>query len=242
MEQKVAVVTGGTRGLGSAMALSLATAGWKVYATYATPRYTTDPDFINNDISYVKCDVRNENEIQNLKAIIAKKHGYIDALINNAGVNHRETMWDISEESWDTVLDTNLKYQFFFTRSLWSLVLSSRLRRIVFMSSAAGQYHGPKTLHYAVSKAGLISMMKVMARYGAEDEIHVNAIAPGLIETEQTKDEFASGAADNIIQRTTLLQRQGYPADVISALQFLLDENQKYMTGQVISVSGGAVL
>ena len=85
-------------------------------------------------------------------------------------------------------------------------------------------------------------MTKVMARYGAEDGILVNAIAPGLIETEQTKDEFASGAADAIIQKTTLLGRQGYPHDVTSALRFLLDEQQTYMTGQVLSLSGGAIL
>ncbi len=241
---KVALITGGARGLGASMASDLAQSGWKVYATYKNERAEEDLQSSkqNTNIQLIKCDIGKNSEIERLKIFLQEKYGYIDALINNAGINRRETMWEVTEDSWDDILNTNLKAQFFFTRTLWDLVAVSRLRRIIFISSAAGQYHGPKTLHYAVSKAGLISMTKVMARYGAVDGIFVNAIAPGLIETEQTKDEFASGAANEIIQKTTLLGRQGYPADVNSALRFLLDEQQNYMTGQVLSVSGGAIL
>ena len=241
---KVALVTGGVRGLGASMAMDLAKNGWKVFATYIHDRSESDLQKLqeNKNIIKVKCDIGNREEVKQLKVLLKKKYGYIDALINNAGINLRETMWEITEDSWDTILQTNLKYQFFFTRELWDLVAASCLKRIIFISSAAGQYHGPKTLHYAVSKAALISMTKVMARYGAKDDILVNAIAPGLIETEQTKDEFAKGAAEAIIKKTTLLGRQGYPHDVNSALRFLLDKDQTYMTGQVLSLSGGAIL
>lgn len=241
---KVALVTGGVRGLGLSMAMDLAENGWQVYATYKHDRseYELGNSPEHENIFKIKCDIGNSNEVEQLKELVIEKYGYIDALVNNAGINYRETIWEITEASWDSILNTNLKYQFFFTRNLWDLVKLSRLKRIVFISSAAGQYHGPKTLHYAVAKAGLISMTKVMARYGAEDGIFVNAIAPGIIETDQTKEEFASGAADEIIKSTTLLGRQGYPHDVSSALKFLLDEQQTYMTGQVLSLSGGAIL
>lgn len=242
--RKVALVTGGIRGLGAAMTLDLAKNGWKVYATYKHDRSETDLNKLNQNknITYLKCDIGIHSEVEKLKLLLQKKYGYLDALINNAGINHRETIWDITEETWDDVLQTNLKHQFFFTRELWDLVEASNLRRVVFIASAAGQYHGPKTLHYAIAKAALISMTKVLARYGANSEIFINAIAPGLIETEQTQEEFASGSADEIIKTTTLLKRQGYPDDLTSALRFLLDENQRYMTGQVISLSGGAIL
>lgn len=241
---KVALITGGARGLGASMAMDLAENGWQVYATYKHDRSALELQnlCLHKNIIKIKCDIENSHEIEKLKDLLQTKYGFIDALVNNAGINYRETMWEITEDSWDSILNTNLKHQFFFTRKLWELVKVSKLKRIVFISSAAGQYHGPKTLHYAVAKAAVISMTKVMARYGSEDGIFVNAIAPGLIETDQTKDEFASGAADAIIKSTTLLGRHGYPQDVSSALRFLLDERQTYMTGQVLSVSGGAIL
>jgi len=241
-KSKVAVVTGGARGLGYAMSCALASDGWKVFATHKHARIK--PSFSNKheNITNIKCDLGDREEVKNLECLIAKEHGYIDALINNAGINCRQGMWEIDEATWDSILNTNLKHQFFFTRNMWELVLASDLRRIIFIASAAGEYHGPKTIHYAVSKAGIISLTKVLARYGAKDNVFVNAISPGLIETEQTRDEFASGAADAIIKNTTLLQRQGFPSDVVSALRFLTDEKQRYMTGQVLSVSGGAIL
>jgi 3-oxoacyl-[acyl-carrier protein] reductase len=244
---KVALVTGGTRGLGAAMSEFLLREGWLVYATYRRNRAEAQV-FEEKNCRYggrlltVKCDIGEENESEVLRQEVEKQQGYLDLLVNNAGINLRQSIWDITNDSWDSVLDTNLKNQFFFTRRFWDLIGKSNLRRVVFISSAAGEYHGPKTLHYAVSKAGLISMAKVFARYGVENEIHVNTIAPGLIETEQTRSEFASGAADEIIKSTTLLQRQGSVKDVVSGLKFLIDEDQRYMTGQVLSISGGAIL
>ena len=113
--------------------------------------------------------------------------------------------------------------------------------RIINISSVASQYHGPKTVHYAVSKAGLNSLTKVLARYGAPHNILINAVAPGLILTDQTKDEFESGDADPLIDMT-LLKRPGCEQDVVTACLLVADNEQSYMTGQVISVSGGAFL
>jgi 3-oxoacyl-[acyl-carrier protein] reductase len=113
--------------------------------------------------------------------------------------------------------------------------------RIINMSSVAGQYHGPKTVHYAVSKAGLNSLTRVVARYGAEHNILVNAVAPGIVLTDQTADELASPAGQRIVEMT-LLKRPGHLEDITSTCVFLASDEQNYITGQVISVSGGAYL
>ena len=113
--------------------------------------------------------------------------------------------------------------------------------RIINISSVAGQYHGPKTVHYAVSKAGLNSLTKVVARYGAEHNIMVNAVAPGIMLTEQTADELASPAGQKIVDMT-LVKRPGQLRDVASTCVLLAADEQNYITGQVISVSGGAYL
>ena len=244
---RVALVTGGTRGLGASMVEMLLAEGWTVVATFQKSYSTANAFYAKNNVAQNnlivhKCDINSYFEVDQLYEFLDEKFGCIDALINNAGINQRETIWEITEDSWDSILDTNLKAQFFVTRKMWELIKSSDLKRIVFIASVAGQYHGPKTMHYSVSKAGLISMSKVFARYGVNDGIFVNTIAPGLIITEQTREEVASGAADEIIMSTTLAKRAGHPSDVSSALKFLLDPEQKYMLGQVISVSGGAIL
>ena len=244
---KVALITGGTRGLGAEMAKSLLQDGWVVFVTYknsdaAAQSFKNKNHGFEKNLFIERCSLSDRDAISNLKNKIIDKFGYLDSLINNAGINKRETIWDITEATWNMVLDTNLKDQFFFTREFWDLIKKSEYRRIIFISSVAGQYHGPKTLHYSVSKAGLISMTKVLARYGAPDDIYVNSIAPGLIETDQNREEFLSGAADEIINSTTLLKRPGTLADVSSALRFLLDKEQNYFTGQTLAVSGGAIL
>ena len=244
---KVALVTGGTRGLGAAITEYLLHEGWNVVATYASNNESAKSFFDdqlvkNGHLTIIKSDICKISEHSRLYHRVNEKYGKIDALVNNAGINKREKISEISEDSWDAVLNTNLKYQFFLTRSLWPLVKASNLKRIIFIASVAGQYHGPKTLHYAVSKAGLISMSKVFARHGASDDIFVNTIAPGIILTDQTKEEFESGSAEEIINSTTLLKRAGNIGDVSSALKFLIDPDQNYLTGQVISISGGAIL
>ena len=113
--------------------------------------------------------------------------------------------------------------------------------RIINMSSVSSQYHGPKTVHYAVSKAGLNSLTRVLARYGAPSNILVNAVAPGQILTDQTQDEFESDAVKPLLEMT-LLKRGGTQEDVVQACVYLADPRQSYVTGQVLAVSGGAYL
>lgn len=246
LKGKVALVSGGTKGLGAAIVEELLTLGATVYATYLNDHQAAK-EFQEEQgspcqLRVISCDVRASESYTPLLNVIESETGRLDILVNNAGINMREFMEQTTEDSWDAVLGTNLRAPFFFTKNFWALLRRSAPARVINISSAAGQYYGPKTVHYAVSKTGLNGLTKVLARYGAAHSVYVNAIAPGLILTEQTRDEFESGAADEIINATTLLKRPGEIADVKSALRFLVDPQQNYLTGQVLNLSGGAVL
>ena len=149
---------------------------------------------------------------------------------------------DLTDEDWDLVMNVNLKGPFICSQEYFAFFNNKKDGgRIINISSVASQYHGPKTVHYAVSKAGLNSLTKVLSRYGAEQNILVNAVAPGLIITDQTKKEFESGQADKLIDMT-LLKRAGKEKDVLSTCLLLAEPDQNYITGQVIAISGGAYL
>ena len=149
---------------------------------------------------------------------------------------------DLTDSDWDKVMNVNLKGPFICSQEFFSFYKNENEGgRIINISSVASQYHGPKTVHYAVSKAGLNSLTKVLSRYGAEKNILVNAVAPGLIITDQTKLEFESGQADKLIDMT-LLKKAGELDDVLSTCLLLAEPKQNYITGQVIAVSGGAYL
>lgn len=247
LEGKNAIVTGGTRGLGASISEELARQGARVCVTYrqnnnAAEEHLANLKKLKADCFALKIDVCNFKQVQFLTDEVTRRFGELDILINNAGINHREFFDETTHEVWDEILDTNLKAQFFITQALWPLLKAADTSRVVNISSVAGQYHGPKTVHYAVSKAGLNSLTKALARYGAPDNIYVNALAPGIILTDQTGEEFESGDAMRIIEETTLLKRPGTLSDVQSAIRFLCDPQQNYMTAQVIALSGGAIM
>lgn len=189
----------------------------------------------------IQADAAKRNDIQQLFAEAVNLWGRIDILVNNAGVNKRGWFNEITDEDWDMVLDTNLKGPFICCQEIFPYMTASGGGRIINMSSVASQYHGPKTVHYAVSKAGLNSLTRVLARYGAPHNILINAVAPGQILTDQTRDEFESGAVTPLLEMT-LLKRGGSECDVVEACLYLADPRQSYMTGQVLAVSGGAYL
>lgn len=242
---KTVLITGSSRGIGKGIAIDMARAGYIPLITYkndegsALDTLNHVKKFSKNSKIY-KLDVTNRENIKNVIDEIIIDYKNLDILINNAGINQRCSFYEISDEDWDTMLETNLKGPFMLTQECLKIMRQGS--RIINISSVAGQYHGPKTVHYAVSKAALNSLTKSSARYAAEKGIYINAIAPGLILTDQNKEEFESGAADKIIFETTLLKRPGDIVDVSSACLFLCDPKQNYMTGQVIALSGGAIL
>ena len=243
---KIAVVTGASRGIGRDIALEYARQGAKVAIGYAERRDKADEVVAaiqtqGGTAIAVALDVRDRNQIRTGFAEVVRTLGGIDILVNNAGVNERCTFQELTDESWDRIMDVNLKGPFICCQEVFPHLIARGGGRIVNISSVAGEYHGPKTVHYAVSKAGLNSLTKVVARYGAEHNILVNAVAPGIMLTDQTADELNSPAGARIVEMT-LVKRAGTLADVASACVFLASDEQNYMTGQVLSVSGGAVL
>ncbi len=245
LEGKVAVITGGSRGIGRAIALRYAAEGADIVVNYrqdeAAARDTVAAiEALGRRALALRADVSRRADVRELFAKTVAHFGRLDILVNNAGINRVCFFEEITDQDWDDILGTNLKGPFICCQEAFAH-LKERGGRIINIASVAGQYHGPKTVHYAVSKAGLISLTAAVARYGAPHGILVNAVAPGIIETDLTRDELRGPGGQNIVA-LTLLKRPGQLDDVASACVFLASDEQNYMTGQVLAVSGGAVL
>ena len=243
---KIAVITGASRGIGREIALFFAREGADIVVNYVTHAAAAQEVAqaicqLGRRSLVVQADVSKRREVCELFRQASETFGRIDVLVNNAGINKRGWFEEATDEDWDLIMNVNLKGPFICCQEVFPYMKKQNGGRIINISSVAGQYHGPKTVHYAVSKAGLISLTKVVARYGAEHNILVNAVAPGLMWTEQTADELSSPAGQKIIDMT-LLKRPGQLKDVASTCVLLASDEQSYITGQVISVSGGAFL
>ena len=246
LKDKVAVVTGSSRGIGRAIALEFAKQGARLVVTYN--REAAQADAVVQQILSgggeafaAQLEVRDRQSVREVFTAAYERFGRIDVLVNNAGINKRGFFDEITDEDWDLIMAVNLKGPFVCCQEVFPYMIKQKGGRIINIASVAGQYHGPKTVHYAVSKAGLISLTKVIARYGAPHNILVNAVAPGIILTDQTRDEL-EGPGGEVIVGMTLLKRPGELRDVASTCVLLASAEQNYITGQVISVSGGAYL
>ena len=246
LDGNIALVTGASRGLGRAIAIGFAKEGADVVVNYlnnekAAKETAAEITKIGRRVCLIQADVTSRKDIQRMIKEAENHFNKIDILVNNAGINKRGWFEEITDEDWDIIMETNLKGPFVCSQEIFPIMIKNGGGRIINISSVASQYHGPKTVHYAVSKAGLNSLTKVLSRYGAPHNIYINAVAPGLILTDQTREEFESGAAEPIINMT-LLKRPGREEDVVSACLALAENSQNYMTGQIMSVSGGAFL
>ena len=243
---QTALITGASRGLGKSVALGFAAEGADIVVNYlrdavAAEATATAIRQLGRRAHVIQADAAKRGDIQRMFAEAIRVFGRIDVLVNNAGINRRGWFSEITDEDWDMILATNLKGPFICCQEIFSHLIGRGGGRIINMSSVASQYHGPKTVHYAVSKAGLNSLTRVLARYGAPHNILVNAVAPGQILTDQTRDEFLSGDVKPLLEMT-LLRRGGTEQDVVQACLYLADPRQSYVTGQVLAVSGGAYL
>lgn len=242
---KTAIITGSSRGLGRMIAIAFAKEGANVVINYhvnkkAATELALEIKSYNKNVIIIKGDVANRNDVKNIFKQTFSKFNAIDILVNNAGINKRGVFEEITDEDWDSILDTNLKSVFVCCQEVFPYMKKGG-GKIINVSSGASQYHGPLTVHYAVSKAGVNSLTKVLARYGAKHDILINAIAPGVILTDQTRDEINSPAGKTYLDMT-LLKRYGEPEDVSNACIYLASDEQKYITGQILSIAGGAYL
>jgi 3-oxoacyl-[acyl-carrier protein] reductase len=245
LEGKIALVTGGSRGIGRAIALLLAERGAKVALNYN--RNLEEANAVAAAIEskggqalVVQGDVSIAAEAAALVEQTIKAYGRIDILVNNAGITRDTLMMRMSETDWDAVLDTNLKGAYLCAKAVLRPMLKSKGGRIINISSVSGQAGSGGQANYSAAKAGLIGFTKALAREVGSRGITVNAVAPGFIETDMTN--ALSADFKQKIQDQIPLERFGKPEDVAEAVAFLASDAANYITGQVLAVNGGMVM
>ena len=244
-EKKIAVVTGGARGIGKAIALELAKAGNLVVINYngseEKARETkAEIEAAGGEADIMQCNVADFDACEVFFKAIAEKYGRVDILVNNAGVTKDGLLMKMSEEDFSRVVDTNLKGTFNCIRHVSRMMLKQRSGQIISLSSVVGLRANAGQANYAASKAGIIGMTKSAARELASRGVTVNAVAPGFIETEMTavlSEEVKKASAAQIP-----LGHFGKPEDIAKTVAFLASDDAAYITGQVIQVDGGMVI
>lgn len=241
MDKKVALVTGGSRGIGKACALELAKAGYDVVINYvgnedAANQSVAELKAVGSNSLAIKFDVTDKEAVDAGVAQIVEKYGRIDVLLNNAGITRDGLFMRMNSENWEAVINTNLNSAFYVTNPVAKLMIKQREGAIINMASISGVYGNAGQANYSAAKAGLIGMTKALAKELGSRNIRVNAIAPGFINTDMTKDLKLEGLVEHIP-----LRRLGEVEDIAKTVKFLADD-ALYITGQVIQVDGGLVI
>ena len=237
---KVAVVTGASRGIGRQTALTLAGAGAHVVLTSrgdASGAVAAEITAAGGQALAVAADVADGEAVQRVIETTLEHFGRLDILVNNAGITRDQLLLRMKREDWDAVVATNLTGTFLCTQAVLKTMLKQRSGRIISISSVVGQSGNPGQTNYAATKAGIIGFSKALAREVASRSITVNVVAPGLIDTDMTRD-ISSDAQANWASSIPL-GRLGTPEDVAAAVCFLASDAAGYITGQVLAVNGG---
>ncbi len=242
LADKVAVVTGAGRGIGAAIALTLAKEGARVVVNYsrsaeAAEQVVAQIQAAGGEATAVQGSVAIPAEAEALIKAAQEKYGRIDILVNNAGITRDKLIMRMTEEDWDAVLDTNLKGAFLCSKTAATLMLKQKSGVIVNVGSVIGKSGGAGQVNYSASKAGLIGLTKSLAKELGSRNIRVNAVAPGFIETEMT--EALKPEYRDVILKQIPLGRLGASEDVARVVAFLCSEDAAYIQGEVISIDGG---
>ena len=245
LEQKVAVVTGASRGIGRAIAKKLAEDGMFVVINYRGNKEQAESvkqEILENQgmAEIYACDVSDYDACETFFKTVVQTYGRIDVLVNNAGITRDGLLMKMTEEDYDAVLQTNLKGPFHGTHFVSRQMLKQRSGRIINISSVSGILGNAGQANYCAAKAGVIGLTKSAARELASRGITVNAVAPGFICTEMT--EVLSEEVQANVKKQIPLGQFGKPEDVAEAVAFLASEKARYITGQELSVDGGMAM
>jgi 3-oxoacyl-[acyl-carrier protein] reductase len=241
-DDQTIVVTGGSRGIGRAICVALAGPGRRIYFNYRSDAAAAETtvaavEAAGGSAVAVGADVTDEAAVAGLFERVADEAKGVFALVNNAGITRDGLILRMKRRDWDAVMETNLTGAFFCTRAAAKMMIRARTGRIVNISSVVGSSGNPGQANYVSAKAGLIGLTKAVARELAPRGITVNAVAPGYVETDMTRD-LGDKARDAMLAGIPL-GRAGTAEEVASAVAFLVSDGAAYITGQVIGVNGG---
>lgn len=245
LKDKVALITGASRGIGRAIALKFAQNGANVIINYSSSQSQAEElkeeiEKIGTKAMIIKCDVSNADEVSQMFSQVEKEFGRLDILVNNAGITKDGLILRMNEEDFDKVIAINLKGAFLCARAAAKMMVKQRSGNIIYISSVVGIAGNIGQANYAASKAGIIGLTKSLAKELASRNIRVNAIAPGFIKTDMT--EVLSDKVKEVMLSSIPLGRFGEADEVANVALFLASNLSSYITGQVIVVDGGMIM
>ena len=244
LNDKIAIVTGASQGIGETIAIEMAKSGANVFCLARNKNAldsTINKIISNGDkASAFSCDISDNEQFNNIVTDIFKEYSSIDILVNNAGITNDTLLMRMSDDQWDSVLNINLKGSFTCTRSVIKYMMKKKSGRIINITSIVGLTGNAGQANYAASKAGLIGMTKSIAKEVASRGITANCVAPGWIETAMT--EQLSDDVKNKFLSQIPTGKIGYPKDIANTVIFLASKEAEYITGQTITVDGGRII
>ena len=233
---KIAIITGASRGIGRAIAKSLAEKNYVVIANYnKSEKQALELQNEFNNIDIFKADVSKRDEVKKLVEYTLNKYKKIDVLVNNAGIDNEKLFQDITDEDWQNVISTNLYSVFCVTQEVVNSMIHNKSGCIINISSIYAIQGGPCAVAYTASKAGIDGITKSLSKELGPSGIRVNSIAPGFIDTDMNK--YYSEKDIDEIKRQTPLQKIGKPEDIAKCVNWLVED--EFTTGQIISINGG---
>lgn len=241
-----AVVTGGAKGIGAAISVALAKAGYNVIMGYKTSRERAEElakviiSGYGVSCEAVYCDVTDVESARNIVDIAAKKYGSVDILVNNAGVAQQKLFTDITDDDWNRMIGVNLTGVFNTCRVASKYMVSQKSGSIVNISSMWGQVGASCEVHYSAAKAGVIGLTKALAKELAPSGVRVNCVCPGVVMTDMMKD-FSEETLRELSEETPL-GKLGTPKEIADAVAFLCSDRASFITGQILGVNGGFVI
>ncbi len=243
---RTALITGGSRGIGAALSVAFAQAGYAVAVNYKNSKDKAErlAKIITESYSVpaiaVECNVADCNAVKEMFTIVNNKLGSVEVLVNNAGVSSQQIITDVTPEQWKSIIGTNLDGVFYCSKHALPLMISKKQGVIINISSMWGQIGASCEVAYSASKAGVIGFTKALAKEVAPSGIRVNCIAPGVVMTDMMS--CFDPDAINKLKEETPLQELGTPKDIADAAVFLASNRAKFITGQVLGVNGGFVI